>query len=246
MIRVTRDGTIAEVWLARPEKRNALTPDMLASLLTALAQIESGDAAVILLAGEGPVFCSGFDLALCKGHPDGSVMRALLTGLADAISTLRSQRRPVVIAAHGAAVAGGCALLGAGDVVITNHEAKLGYPVVRLGVSPAVSAPFLRLRVGPAHARELLLHAGMISGLRAAQIGLANQSVERVEDVIAAARDEAAQLAERSTHAIAATRALLTEIDALNDTPWRALRASLSLTGGVEERRLLPAAWSSP
>lgn len=245
MIRVSTAGSVAEVWLSRPEKRNALTPDMLTGLLSALAQIDASDASVILLAGDGHAFCAGFDLALCKDHPDGSVMRALLSGLADAISALRIQRRPVVIAAHGAAVAGGCALLGGGDIVVTNHESTMGYPVVRLGVSPAVSAPFLRLRVGPGHARELLLHTRMISGLRAAQIGLASRSVERPEDVISVARDEAARLAERPAGAIAATRALLAEIDALADSPRRALRASVELTGGDEERRLLPAAWSS-
>jgi len=249
MIRVIQDGPVAEVWLARPEKRNALTPEMLASLCTAVAQVGAGNASAILLAGEGAAFCAGFDLSLCKDHPDGSVMRALLSGLADAIAALREQHRPVVIAAHGAAIAGGCALLGAGDFVVTNDEAKLGYPVVRLGVSPAVSAPGLRLRVGSgggAAARELLLNPRLISGLRATELGLANQSVPLAQDVIGVARDAARSLAEKPAGAIAATRALLAQLDMLGDSPWRALRASLALTGGDEERRMLPAAWRTP
>jgi methylglutaconyl-CoA hydratase len=246
MIRVEREGPLATITLARPEKRNALTPEMLASLASAVAQVDATDARVLVLAGEGAAFCAGFDLTLCKDHPDGSVMRALLTGLSGAIEALRSQPRPVVIAAQGAAVAGGCALLGAGDLVLTNDEAKLGYPVVRLGVSPAVSGPFLRLRVGDGHARERMLDMRLVSGAAAAAIGLATRSLPTPGEVLAAALAEAHALAEKPPAALAATRRLLAEIENLGDTPWRALSASLALTGGPEERRLLPQVWTTP
>jgi enoyl-CoA hydratase/carnithine racemase len=246
MIRVAREGTLATITLARPEKRNAITPEMLASLTSAVAQVDATDARVIVLAGEGSAFCAGFDLTLCKDHPDGSVMRALLMGLSGAIEALRNQPRPVVIAAQGAAVAGGCALLGAGDLVLTNDEAKIGYPVVRLGVSPAVSGPFLRLRVGDAHARERMLDTRLISGKTAAAIGLATLSFPTSDEVLPAALAEAHALAEKPPAALAATRRLLAEIETLGDTPWRGLSASLALTGGPEERRLLPQVWTTP
>lgn len=245
MIRVELDGAVASVILDRPEKRNALTPDMLASLITGVSQVRATAARVIVLRGEGSVFCAGFDLTLCQGHPDGSVMRSLLSGLSGAIDALRTQPRPVVIAAHGAAVAGGCALLGAGDVVVTNDEAKLGYPVVRLGVSPAVSAPFLRLRTGDGGARERLLDPSLISGKEAARIGLVSRSVATADEVAALAMEEARAMAERPPTAIAATRGLIEEIEDAREQAWRALGVSLSLTGRDEERRLLPAVWET-
>ncbi len=245
MIRVELNGAVASVILDRPEKRNALTPEMLASLISGVSQVRATAARVIVLRGEGSVFCAGFDLTLCQGHPDGSVMRSLLSGLSEAIEALRSQPRPVVIAAHGAAVAGGCALLGAGDVVVTNDEARLGYPVVRLGVSPAVSAPFLRLRTGDGAARERLLDPSVISGKEAARIGLVSKSVATAGEVAALAMEEARSMAAKPPTAIAATRGLIEEIEGARDRAWRALGVSLSLTGKDEERRLLPAVWET-
>lgn len=245
MIRVELDGAVASVILDRPEKRNALTPEMLASLISGVSQVRATAARVIVLRGEGSVFCAGFDLTLCQGHPDGSVMRSLLSGLSEAIEALRSQPRPVVIAAHGAAVAGGCALLGAGDVVVTNDEAKLGYPVVRLGVSPAVSAPFLRLRTGDGSARERLLDPSVISGKEAARIGLVSKSVATAGEVVTWAMEEARAMAAKPPTAMAATRGLIEEIEGASEQAWLALGVSLSLTGKDEERRLLPAVWET-
>ena len=144
---IEREGrSIAAVLLDRPEKRNALTPGMLEALCEALVQAPKSHDAVVL-GGEGKLFCAGFDLSLCKDDPSGGVMRQLLTGLSRACAIMRRTEKPVVIAAHGAAIAGGCALLGGGDVVVSDASAKLGYPVTKIGVSPAVSAPFLSYNV---------------------------------------------------------------------------------------------------
>ena len=244
MINISAENHIATIRLSSPDKRNALTPEMLASLISAIQQIDATDARVILLTGDGPVFCSGFDLSLCEESLDGSIMRALLTGFSDVIQAHRHQPRPVVISAHGAAIAGGCALLGAADFSFTNEDAKLGYPVVRLGISPAVSAPFLRLLVGDGRARERLLDAKLISGKQAAAIGMVTASHSRPpEEIHAIALACAQELADKPPHAISATRRWMNELDALGDSPWHALKVSLSLTGKEEERRLLPLAW---
>src|SRR5690606_29099547 len=115
-----------------------------------------GRARTLLLCGEGRVFCAGFDLDACRGEGGDDALRRLLRGLSAAIAGLRAQERPVVVAAHGAAIAGGCALLGSADVVVADAGAKLGYPVARLGISPAVSAPFLAPAVGAGAGRRLL------------------------------------------------------------------------------------------
>ncbi|QOI99022.1 MAG: enoyl-CoA hydratase/isomerase family protein [Phycisphaeraceae bacterium] len=253
MIRAEFRGPLAVITLARGEKRNALTPEMLGSLESAIAQASAagreGRTRALLLTGEGPVFCAGFDLSLCReeaeaGGGGATVLRSLLTGLSQAVAALREQPLPVVIAAHGAALAGGCALLGAGDLVVTDAGAKLGYPVVRLGISPAVSAPWLRLKVGDGPARARLLDPGVIDGREALRVGLVSRCVEQPAEVLPAAMEEAVALASKPPGAVRALRGWIGEVEG-EVRSWAGLRASLSLTGGEEERRMLPAAWAA-
>lgn len=246
MIRVEPLGAVTLLALSRPDRRNALTPAMLDDLPAQAERAARAGARAIVLAGDGPVFCSGFDLALCRDHPDGSVMRDLLAGLSRAVRGLRRVPVPVVGAARGAAIAGGCALLGGCDVVVTDSGAKLGYPVVRLGVSPAVSAPFLRAAVGDGPCRARQLDPGLIDGREAVRLGLAHEVVAEASAVLPRAAAIAAELAAKPTGAVSATRAWLNELDGTGGdaTPDLALAASLALAGGEEERSLLPAAWS--
>ena len=136
MVRTSTENGVATITLARAEKRNACTPAMLTELEQAIRGVRGR---VLVLTGDGDVFCSGFDLTLCKD--DDRVLGQLLGGLSACVRALRAMDMPVVVSAHGAAIAGGCALLGGCDVVVTNSDAKLGYPVLPLGISPAVSAP---------------------------------------------------------------------------------------------------------
>lgn len=243
MIRTQSHGNVLEIALARPEKRNALTPDVLRDLLAAIRSIKS-ETKTLLLSGEGAAFCAGFDLSLCKDSPEGTVMRALLTGLHECIGALRSLEIPVVIAAHGAAIAGGCALLGGGDVILTNSEAKLGYPVARLGVSPSVSAPFLQNLVGDGVARTRELENGLIDGRAALACGLAHECLDRPEAVRDRSLEIATNLASKPPHAMAATKRWLAEIAPIR-LATEGLQASLGRVGSDEERRLLPQAWNT-
>ena len=240
---IEREGrSIAAVLLDRPEKRNALTPGMLEALCKALEHApKSHDA--LALGGEGKLFCAGFDLSLCKDDPSGGVMRELLTGLSRACAIMRRTEKPVVIAAHGAAIAGGCALLGGGDVIVSDASAKLGYPVTKIGVSPAVSAPFLSYNVTRGTSREMLLLPELISGEAAKARGLVHELVETREDVREKALSIAAGLAGKPSHAYAATKGLLNRLEGTDDDEaFRlALEASLALTGGEEEQRMLAA-----
>lgn len=240
MIRLEHDGALAFVVIDRADTRNALTPDMLGAIRDH-AWAAATTARALVLRGEGPVFCSGFDLKLCRDHPDGSVMRALLTNLSAAIGALRALPIPVVIAAHGAAIAGGCALLGGADVVVADRGAKLGYPVVKIGVSPAVSAPFLRLGTGNGAARARLLEPELVSGEEAARLGLVHALVDRPADVLPRATEIARGLAEKPPHTIAATKVWLNEIDCAVAFAARGLEVSLGLAGGAEERERLTA-----
>lgn len=251
MLETQQAGPVRLITLSRPDRRNALTPDGLTALHAAIHDATASDARALVLAGRGSAFCAGFDLDLCKAHPDGSVMRQLLSGLSAVILALRNARLPVVIAAHGAAIAGGCALLGGADLVVTDENAKLGYPVLKLGVSPAVSAPFLRHMIGSGPARERLLDTRLISGRDALRLGLAHELTDHPDAVLPRALAIAAELAAKPPTALLATRRWLDELSASTNHPAlpnperAALDTSLALTGGDEERRLLPAAWST-
>ena len=242
MIGVEHDGPVACVTLKRPDQRNALTPEMLDALADAARATPASGARALLLAGEGRVFCAGFDLTLCRESPDGSAMRALLTGLSGAIIAMRDLPIPVVLACHGAAIAGGCALLGGADVVVADRGAKLGYPVVRLGVSPAVSAPFLRTAVGDGACRTRLLDTDLIDGVRAHEVGLVHELVGSREEVLPRALRVARALAGKPAWAVAATKRWCNELAPTNGAQ-RALGVSLSLTGGEEEQTLLRHVW---
>lgn len=237
---------LAEIVLDRPEKRNALTPAMLADVRARLAELEGDDAVRgVVLRGEGKVFCAGFDLEMCR---DGSeALGEMLRELSLTIRALRRSGRPIVVAAHGAAIAGGCALLGGADVVVTHTDAKLGYPVVRLGISPAVTAPLLVGAIGDRAARVALLGGGVFGGERAREWGLAGLCVDMEEDVVPRAHLEADKLASKPPCAFGATKAWLNEIEGSDaDAGFdAALAASLALVGSDEERSMLGAMWSS-
>ncbi|PHQ82228.1 MAG: hypothetical protein COB69_02425 [Phycisphaera sp.] len=226
----------------RPGKRNALTPEMLDRLVD-LAPQAAGDHDAIVLTGEGRVFCAGFDLALCQTTPDGDIMRKLLTGLSNSCRTLRNINKPVVIAAHGAAIAGGCALLGGADIVVSNTAAKLGYPVTKIGVSPAVSAPFLGVSISRGACREKLLLPELFSGKHAHRIGLVHELTQEPEDVIERALSIAANLASKPHAAYAATKQWISKLEGSEQQNHAklGLETSLALTGGPEEQRLLGA-----
>ena len=212
MIRIEANRGVGTVTLARPDSRNALTPEMLESLKAAIDDLGPRVGAVVV-AGEGSVFCAGFDLMLCRESRDGSVMRALLTGLDAAVRAMRACPVPVVVACHGAAIAGGCALVAGSDFAVADRNAKLGYPVVLLGVSPAVSAPTLVPRVGSGAARVRMLDPGLISGEQAAKTGLVSDLVEERAAVHPAANRLAECLAAKGRGAIVATKRWLSELD---------------------------------
>lgn len=244
MITVEHRPPVSILWLDRPDRRNALTPQMLSDLVAHLRSIPATTRALVL-AGRGETFCAGFDLTVCRDDSTGSVLRDLLQGLSAAIVALAELPIPVVVACRGAAVAGGCALLGGADVVVANAAAKLGYPVVRLGISPAVSGPFLVRSVPLGRVTEWFLNPTLVSGEEAR--GLVHEVVPEPDQVLPRVLAIAETLASKPAPAMAMTKAWMRELgrlDGLPDAPLRALQVSLSLVGGEEERAMLPLAWS--
>jgi len=244
--RLERDGSeILSITLDRAEKRNALTPEMLDEVGRAAREADAGVVGAALLRGEGPMFCAGFDLSLCRDDPDA--MKALLRALSGAIHALRACPLPVIACAHSGAIAGGCALLTGCDLVITNDDARLGYPVLRLGVSPAVTTPLLERAAGHASTRERTLDPALVSGKRGARLGLATESLRTPEDAAARAEERAFAIAAKPRSGVRATKRWLNTLDHpdLDAELDRALAASVALAGSEEERALLTAMWSA-
>lgn len=241
MIRVEDEKAVRCITIARPEKRNALTSEMLVDLACALESASGARACVLV--GEGPVFCAGFDLHEGAGDPQMPALRAQLRGLSRAILAMRALRCPVVVGAHGAAIAGGCALLGGADLVVADRGARFGYPVVRLGISPAITAPFLRQRVGDGAARAMLLDPGLIDAERAHRLGLVDELVERADQVRPAAVARACALADKPGSAETQTRrwcGSLSPFVSAND----ALQVSLDAVGPETFERMNREVWS--
>jgi enoyl-CoA hydratase/carnithine racemase len=232
------EGKVAILRLSRPEKRNAMTPAMLTELEGALRRC--AEARAVVISGEGSIFCAGFDLTLCQD--DRGALEELLRGLTRVIVAMRETPCPVVVSAHGAAIAGGCAVAAAADILVTNTEAKLGYPVVRLGISPAVNAPVVAERMGHGGTRARLLDPQVISGTEAVRCGLACEALAEASAVEPRAVEIARALATKPRCGLEATKLWLERV---SPAPLldEALASSLELVGGEEENRLLPLAW---
>jgi len=153
-----RDG-VHGLTLNRPKKRNALNGDLVSALSDALARAAADDdVRVILLRGEGKDFCAGADLAelerVAELDHGASVAHAMELG--DLFIRMRRHPKPIVAAVHGRALAGGCGLAMACDLILAREDAELGYPEVDLGFVPAMVMAILRRRVSEPVAFELV------------------------------------------------------------------------------------------
>ena len=223
--------------LDRPQKRNAMLPRMLKLLQQ---HVERSQADAIVLTGNGPTFCAGFDLDACEDDP--AVLDDLLSMLSQAIEAMVAAPQPVVMAVQGAAIAGGCALVGGASYVLGVDDVRFGYPVLAIGVSPAVSAPTLAHRSGWACARELLLNPELISAHKALKLGLLNEVVPSSDSLVDRATGVARSLARPSPDARQHTAAWLHEIAQLDLQQPAGLNASRSVVNTDEQRDMLSAA----
>jgi methylglutaconyl-CoA hydratase len=204
---------IAILTLDRHEKRNALTVDILDAIADVYSHLEysAPEARALVLRGNGKVFCAGFDLTLAKENPD--ITTPLLSSLSRACRAVRRLEIPVVCAAHGAAIAGGCALVSACDVVVAEKGAKFGYPVVTIGIAPAVTTPLLVQQIGLGRTRERVLDPGLIDGAHSARIGLVHELVESIEDVYPTALRVARDFISKPMHSVRETKKWLNQLD---------------------------------
>jgi methylglutaconyl-CoA hydratase len=204
------DGPVATITLNRPEKRNAISYELIGELLRALDEIGQSAAQIVVLTGAGKAFCSGMDLDNLRSITG----RTEEENLADSGTMVRLFRslyefpKVTIAAVNGAAVAGGCGLATLCDFTLASSEAKFGYSEVRIGFVPAIVSTFLLRQVGEKHARDLLLTGRIIGAEEAFHMGLANEIVAP-EKLLGRARDLAATLLSNSPASLLATKRLL-------------------------------------
>ena len=172
-----QDG-IARITLNRPEKRNALNDAVIAALKAALNSTEANeDVRVVVISGAGPDFCSGADLSALQKISGASVAENLADArsLMELFLMIRRLPLPVIAAVRGKALAGGCGLATACDIVLAASAARFGYPEVKIGFVPAMVMAILRRNVSEKRAFELLTLGAEIDALEAERIGLVNK-----------------------------------------------------------------------
>lgn len=172
------EGSVALVTLNRPEKRNALNDELVGNLKESLRKADSDkDVRVVVITGAGADFCSGADLASLQKISEASVEENLkdAQSLMELFTLIRSVSLPVVAAVRGRALAGGCGLATACDLVLAARSARFGYPEVKIGFVPAMVMAILRRNVSEKRAFELISRGAMIDAEEAERIGLVNQ-----------------------------------------------------------------------
>jgi methylglutaconyl-CoA hydratase len=176
-ILVAEDAGIRTITLNRPERRNAMTPEMQSELIAAMKEAAASDCRVVVLRGAGDAFCSGLDLTALQGMNDKSAAdyRADAERVATLFRTLYELPKPTIAAVHGAAIAGGTGLATICDFTLAVPAAKFGYTETRIGFVPAIVSAFLALQIGDKRSRDLLLTARLFDAAEAHRLGLVNE-----------------------------------------------------------------------
>ena len=210
---------IATITLNRAEKRNALNGAMVAALHAAFHRAANDEEAkVIILKGNGKVFCAGADLEYLQELQRNTYEENLVdsNNLKDLFLAIYTNPKVVIAQVHGHAIAGGCGLATVCDFVYTVPEAGFGYTEVKIGFVPAIVKVFLLRRIGEGRAKELLLTGEWIKAEKALQIGLVNK-IAKPEELEKIVRDFALSLcANNSGQSMALTKKMIAEIQSMD------------------------------
>src|SRR5690349_256263 len=217
MIIYAVENGVAGITLNRPEKRNALNDELIAEIKRGLTQAAVDESVkAIVISGAGKDFCSGADLSALEKIAQASISvntddaRSLL----ELFVQIRQVSVPVIAAVKGRALAGGCGLATACDLVLASETARFGYPEVKIGFVPAMVLAILRRNVSEKRAFELITRGEEISAGYAKEIGLVNQ-VFSEETFDANVSDYVKRFTEVSSTAVALTKSLLYQVDGL-------------------------------
>ncbi len=172
-------GHLSIITFNRPDKRNAISTQMIAELQTALDAIEKTHTRVVILTATGKAFCAGIDLELLQAiaRQTAAENQEDSRRIAKMFRKIWSYSRPIIAAVNGHALAGGCGIATLCDFTLAVPEAKFGYTEVKIGFLPAIVSVFLTRQVGEKRARDLLLTGRLIEAAEAKEMGLVNEIV---------------------------------------------------------------------
>ena len=210
-VAVSETAGVLTITLNRPERRNALTPEMLDELTGVLVEASTSPRTrVVVLTGAGSAFCSGLDLAVLQAmrKMDSAKLDADAQRVSRMFRTLFELPQPTIAAVNGHAIAGGSGLALFTDFTYAVPDAKFGFTECRIGFVPAVVSAYLRMHVSEKCARDLLLSARLFTAAEAANMGLVNEVVAP-EMLAARVQQCAAALISNSPESIRATKRLL-------------------------------------
>lgn len=230
LIKTTLEHPILRIVLNRPEKRNALSPTMIAEISAALDDAAAdGDVRVVILSGEGGTFCAGADLAYIQQLSSFGAEENLSDSraLRDLYWKIYTFPKIVIAQVHGPALAGGCGLATVCDMVFASDDSQFGYTETAIGFIPALVSVFLIRKIGEQHARELLLSARKVSAEEAYSLGMIN-AVVPCPELEATVQSYALAIAKNSPSAIALTKTLLSTVSGMSMEPALEYAASMN------------------
>jgi methylglutaconyl-CoA hydratase len=215
-VRMTAEGAIGRITLARPEKKNALdrvTADELAEALFALSE---SPVRVVAIDGDGPDFCAGADLSALEEMLDAPRQEQIddAKALGHVFHTIRRMEKPVVALVKGRAYGGGAGLASACDIVLAHEDARFAYPEITIGFVPAMVMTMLRRSVGEKHAFDLVSTGRILKAEEARSIGLVSR-VFAAREFDQLSQSVLDQLADAAPSSMAATKTLFYKLDTL-------------------------------
>lgn len=204
-----RTPQLTVLTLNRPERRNALSLQLLDELVAAIRMAsDQAEERILILRGAGEAFCTGLDLKEASDHAKAHATADLV---AKTLVTLAETRLVTIAAVHGAAVAGGAGIMSACDYVVAAKGTKIGYPETRRGLVAGLVMTFLRRQLRERDIRELLLGADLIEAERACEIGLVNRVVATEAETMADAEAFAEKVMLGAPVAVHQTKRLIEE-----------------------------------
>jgi methylglutaconyl-CoA hydratase len=207
---VAHENRTATITLNRPEKRNAVSFQLVEDLIGALGTIDKSDSQVVIITGAGKAFCAGLDLEELKlliGKSQEQNLKDSAT-MASLFRTIYDFPKPTIAAVNGAAIAGGTGIATMCDFTLAVPEAKFGYTEVKIGFVPAIVSSYLVFQVGHKIARDLLMTARLFDAAEAHRYGLVNEIVT-AENLMVRAKELANVLLENSPSSVQATKRLI-------------------------------------
>jgi len=227
------DG-IALLTLNRPDKRNAISYELIDDLQHALETVRNSQSQILIVTGAGKAFCSGMDLdnlkSLVGRTPEQNIEDSRT--MARLFRSIYDFPKPTIAAVNGPAIAGGTGIATICDFTLATQDAKFGYTEVRIGFVPAIVSNFLLRQVGEKHARDLLLTGRIFAADEALRLGLVNEIVEPGR-LLSRAYELARTLMENSPASLVATKELLSQT--VNEELDRRMEASIEENARIRQ-----------